>query len=111
MLYDYGTLYNINTSDPYNSLIFTSWLASGTNVINKSDDLSPIPSIFYMEDNNEVQEASYLASSGGVRYLYVNHVSGTSSIYLYDQIEVDPSRNYPTTIGIKKASPTLSLLW
>ena len=61
MLYDYGTLYNINTSDPYNSLIFTSWLASGTNVINKSDDLSPIPSIFYMGDNNEVQEASYLA--------------------------------------------------
>ena len=107
MLYDYGTLYNINTSDPYNSLIFTSWLASGTNVINKSDDLSPIPSIFYMEDNNEVQEASYLASSGGVRYLYVNHVSGTSSIYLYDQIEVDPSKNYPTIIGIKKVSPTL----
>lgn len=106
MTFDYGTLYNINTSDPFNTDVYMSWLASGTMVINKTDTPTPLPAFFYLEDNDTIQEATYISRSGGNDHLFVNLVSGTTAIYRSDLIDVEPCLSY-TVIGIKKVTTTL----
>ena len=106
MLWDYGTIYNVVAGDPINSHAYMSWLGSGTTAINYGA-FDGNPFHFFVQDNSDNQEASYLAQSliDGKHYLYVISVSGTSSIYKTDQIDMNPILSY-SVIGTKKLSDT-----
>lgn len=116
MLYDYGTVYNINTSDPFNSHVYLSWLPTGTNAINLSPSFAgSVPGRAYVEDDSNISEVSYLFGGISLGHLYVNKVSfgngtGTSSIYLADTIEATPAFSY-TTIGTKKVNDSLYYIY
>lgn len=102
--YDYGTLYSLNTSDPWNTDVYLSWLGSGTNAINRLATFPGtfLPSNYFTTDTSLVQEVTYL--QGG--YLWVNWVTGSTAVYLKDQIETTIDSRY-TFIGTKKVSDTV----
>ena len=106
MLWDYGTIYNVVAGDPINSHAYMSWLGSGTTAINYGA-FDGNPFHFFVQDNSNNQEASYLAQSliNGRHYLYVNVVSGTSAIYQKDQIDMHPVLSFQV-VGIKRLSST-----
>lgn len=111
--YDYGILYDVNTQDPLNSNVYVSWLSSGTSVINKADRFSTLfrmPNNFYVEDNSDNQEVCYLSGTTSSGFLCVNRVTGTTAIYLADQIEATPAFSYDI-IGTKKVNDTLYYIY
>lgn len=114
MAFNYGTIYNVNVSDPVHSDVYLSWLSSGTTAINITKSHSSgiqRPTVFFIQDDSTNNEATYLSNGIGTANLVVNHVylgngTGTSTILTTDTIEVNPMASY-TPLGVKKVSSIL----
>lgn len=113
MVYDNGTLYGINTTDPVNSHVYLSQMTTGTSSVNTSQNPIPYKDFngnvaYYLEDDSTVVEFDYILS-GKLNIYNVNlgGGTGTTSMSLVKQLNVSTGTSTNNIFGIRKVNSDL----